>query len=123
MIRTDQKTNSQKTSSERKNLPERERGRQNLEPLLPGQALQALLAGAGPDRLSPEAVLALSHTVGNSAMLEMVSRRGPPLDRDTVPIPGPIPEMKPAVLSEGSPELMVPNKLLVCELVKILLCY
>ena len=72
MIRTDQKTNSQKTSSERKNLPERERGRENLEPLLPGQALQALLAGAGPDRLSPEAVLALSHTVGNSAMLEMV---------------------------------------------------
>ena len=67
-----------------------------------------MLAGASPDRLSPEAVLALSHQMGNSAPLEMLSRQKQPAAREVLPLPGPLPDMEPAVLGEGGAELIPP---------------
>ena len=59
--------------------------------------------------MSPAAVLGLSHTMGNSALAEMVSRqnRNSP-DLLSVSVPGPLPDMTPAVLGEGQPDLTAP---------------
>lgn len=71
--------------------------------------MQALLAGASPDRLSPAAMLALSHTMGNSALLDLISRTGQGADLTSPPpSPGPLPDMAPAVLGEGAPDLIDP---------------
>ena len=109
MIQTDRKTDSRKAAPEQKRLPEQNRRRQGPEIPVPEQTLQAILAGVSPDRLSPEAVLTLSHTMGNSALAEMVSRQSRSgLDFVSAPVPGPLPDMAPAVLGEGTADLMAP---------------
>ncbi len=108
MIQTDRKTDSRKTSTEQTSLPERKQARQARDAPAPEQALQAILNGVTPDRLSPEAVLALSHRMGNSALSELTARREGPADLMPCPVPGSMPEMKAAVLGEGSPDLIAP---------------
>ena len=66
------------------------------------------MSGVPPDRLSAEAVLALSGVVGNSALLEMISRQQPLSLRETCPMPPPLPVMEGAILEAGSPDLMAP---------------
>ena len=108
MIQTDRKTDSRKTSPEQKRLPEqKQRGPVN-EPPGPEETLQAILTCVSPDRLSPEAVLALSHRMGNSGLSALIARRGPPPDRTFCPVPGPLPKMDAAVLGEGRAELIPP---------------
>ena len=64
------------------------------------------MSGVSPERLSPKAVGALSHRLGNSALLELMTLRGPSQDRESCPVPGPLPEMDAAVLEEGEPDLI-----------------
>ncbi len=109
MIQTDRKTDSRQTAREQKSLPEQKQRRQGPEAPVPEQTLQAILAGVSPDRISPEAVLALSHTMGNGALAEMISRqRQNRADLVSVPVPGPMPDMAPAVLGEAAPDLIAP---------------
>jgi len=108
MMQTDQKANSRKTSSDQKSLPERGQGRPETESLSPELTLRTLLSGASPDRLSPDGLLALSHSLGNSVLLDLITGRGRPPERETCPVPGPLPEMEAAVLDEGEPELIPP---------------
>ena len=109
MIQTDRKTDSRKTAQEQKNLPEQKQRRQGSEIPAPEQTLQAILAGVSPDRMSPEAVLALSHTMGNSALAEMAARQNRnSLDLVSAPVPGPFPDFAPAVLGEGPADLIAP---------------
>ena len=109
MIQTDRKTDSRNTVQEQKRLPERNRWRQGPETPVPEQTLQAILAGVSPDRMSPEAMLALSHTMGNSALAEMISRQSRNrLDLVSAPVPGPLPDMAPAVLGDGAADLIAP---------------
>ena len=109
MIQTDRKTDSRKTAPEQTRLPEQKQRRQGLETPVPEQTLQAILAGVSPDRMSPAAVLGLSHAMGNSALAEMASRqnRNSP-DLLSVSVPGPLPDMTPAVLGEGTADLIAP---------------
>ena len=60
------------------------------------------------DRLSPEAVLALSGTMGNSALAELIAGRERPADRTFCPTPAPLPDMDAAVLGEGDAGLTAP---------------
>ncbi len=59
-------------------LPERKRQNKSQNT---GLALQALLLGAGAERIPAEAAAELSHKFGNSALLELLSHRakGPEL--------------------------------------------
>ena len=71
--------------------------------------MQAILSGVSPERLSPEAVLALSHRMGNSALAEMSSRREEgAADLMSCPTPSPLQDMDAAVLGEGGAELIAP---------------
>ena len=108
MIQTDRKIDSRKTSQEQKRLPEQKQREPARESPEPEQTLQAILTGVSPDRLSPEAVLALSHRMGNSTLAELITRRGPPLDQASCPVPGPLPDMDAAVLGEGPAGLISP---------------
>ena len=59
--------------------------------------------------MSPAAVLGLSHTMGNSALAEMIARQNRnSLDLTSPPVPPPLAEMTPAVLGEGQPDLTAP---------------
>ena len=108
MIQTGQKTDSRKTLPEQKRFPEQKQRATESERPEPEQTLQAILSGVSPERLSPEAVLALSHRMGNSALSELAARREGPADLMPCPVPGSMPEMKAAVLGEGSPDLIAP---------------
>ena len=109
MIQTDRKTDSRKTEQEQKRLPNQNQRRQGPEIPAPEQTLQAILAGVSPDRMSPEAVLGLSHTMGNSALAEMNSlQRQNSVELVSAPVPGPLPDMAPAVLGEGTADLIAP---------------
>lgn len=67
-------------------------------------ALDALLAGAGPEQLSAEAVLALSSRIGNSTLLGLVTRRqtGPRLVEG---LPAAQPLTEPLRCIPGQPQL------------------
>ena len=108
MIQTGQRTDSRKTASEQKRLPEQKRKQPGIERPEPEQTLRAVLSGVSPDRLSPEAVLALSRRMGNSALAEAIagSRRAPePVD---CPTPPPLPDMRAASLGDGPADLIAP---------------
>lgn len=67
------------------------------------------MSGVSPERLSPEAVLALSHRMGNSALAETIARReAGAADLTSVPVPSPLQDMEAAPLSEGTAELISP---------------
>lgn len=74
MLRTDRKTEPARETAKEQKTPQRRQSREAaLSPA--AAALEALLAGAGPERLPAEGVLDLSRTVGNSALLELIAAR------------------------------------------------
>ena len=109
MTRTDQKVPSeQKQAQQQTRTQEKQRQSQVHEPLLPVQALQVILSGAGLDRLAPQAVLGLSHEIGNSALLEILSRQPAVGLLEAPPKLGPMPDLEPAALDPGRALLISP---------------
>ncbi|HJB59686.1 MAG TPA: hypothetical protein H9771_08570 [Candidatus Faecalibacterium faecipullorum] len=66
---------------------QRARSLRHEDAFTPQMALQALLAGGSPEKLPAAAVLALAQQMGNSAMLDLLSRPapGPQLTRRGIP--------------------------------------
>lgn len=88
-----------------KNVPQSQKGHEQknapdalrkVETLSPAAALQALRLGV---RLSPEQAAALSHTVGNRALEELLSARGGP---ELLQVPLPVGDL-------GTPPLSIPD--------------
>ena len=67
---------------------QRARSLRHEDAFTPQMALQALLAGGSPEKLPAAAVLALAQQMGNSAMLDLLSRPapGPQLTRRGIPL-------------------------------------
>ncbi len=74
---------AQKTARDRT----RTRRRQSREDLPAAAALEALLSGAGTEKIPARGVLSLSHAVGNAALLEILSlnAREPETAPETMP--------------------------------------
>ena len=109
MTRTEQKAPSeQKQAQQQTKTQEKQRQSQVHEPLLPVQALQVILSGATLDRLAPQAVLGLSHEIGNSALLGILSRQPAAPLTEAPPLPGPMPALEPAALEPGRAPLITP---------------
>jgi hypothetical protein len=98
MLQTDRKT----TEPARQNAREQERAQQRKKQDLDAQAeaaatLQAILAGGSREQLPAEGMLALSHTLGNGALLELLALRPAGPETEGMPLPdapcltGPLP--------------------------------
>ena len=85
MLRTDRKTETtRQTAKEQKLTPQKQR---RNDALSPAAALEAILSGANLDQLPAGSMLSLSHTVGNSALADMIARRETTPELDSRPLP------------------------------------
>ena len=66
---------------------------------------KALLAGQSPEQLPAESVLELSHSLGNSALLELMGARQTPPGEEARPLPAGPCATAPAEWSGGAPAL------------------
>jgi hypothetical protein len=79
MLQTERKSDPARKTTQNRNQTEESR-RQSSEIKNPASlALQAILAGGSWDQLPADGILALSHTMGNGALLDMYAlhRTGP----------------------------------------------
>ncbi|MBE7004304.1 MAG: hypothetical protein E7425_08490 [Ruminococcaceae bacterium] len=85
MHQTDRRTEPAKRSAQDKDRAERKQSRESQKSA--AQALEAILAGGSWEQLSTDGILTLSHTVGNSALLDMLALRsmGPEAEISSLP--------------------------------------
>ena len=86
MLQTDRKT-----ETARQTLQNREQARRQKEPEAgreASQALEAILNGAGWKLLPAEGMLALSHRMGNDALVSLLSLRPGGPETETAALPG-----------------------------------
>ena len=71
-------------------------------------ALEAILSGGNWEQLPADGMLALSHTIGNGALFEIVSMRGARPETQTYPLPAGKCGAAPAAAASGTPLTVQP---------------
>ena len=85
MLQTDRKTEAPRQTSQEKSPSELSRSHD--VPAQAAQALEAILSGGSWEQLPAEGVLALSHSVGNGALLSILSLRSAPPETEESALP------------------------------------
>ena len=102
MVQTDRRAETARRTDREQERTQQRKSRETG--LSPAQALEAILSGGSWEQLPPEGVLALSHTLGNAALGEMMAMRfrGPELA--AIPLPKSPLSAEPMEGPSGEPE-------------------
>ncbi len=106
MLQADRKTEAVRETAREQKTSRQKQTRENKT--APAAALEALLAGQSLGQLPAESVLALSHSLGNSALLELLSARGSAAEPETRPLPAGPCGTDPVNWGGGGPALAEP---------------
>ena len=85
MLQTDRRAETTRQTPQERDLTQRRQTHETRNKA--AQALEAILSGGSWEQLSADGVLALSHTLGNAALLEVMALRdtGPELAASSLP--------------------------------------